>query len=495
MKQEEKRVTVTYKREMNHNYMIIEAPEQDMGGYESRMLAGNGIEGLLKFRIRHYEEKREFYYEITSKQPLVRLLEQKLISGAEIRRLILEIAAALDRIEQYLLKEEQILLEPEYIYIEPDSFQVYLCMVPGCCGDFPAAFTELLRFLLGKVNHQDKDGVVLAYNLYHESLKENYGMSDLLAHIGGGKDSIFEKEETGPPDFADQSGEEGTYAGEKYNIHAKNEKIRAERENSYSEENGFPPGTKTNSKMFLETGEEDRKNDDTLSGKIIVFRIIKCLLCGGAGEAVLWFLMGEEGLRRYGVAAGVLVVGVVWAAGMFRHRTEREKQKKRAEAQKTEIKTEASTEINAGKITERNPEREAEKESWKVVFGEVRAEEPPKTPEPVTTLLTEKKSSFQIPILESLDRDRENISISYVPFVIGKHEDITDYCLHQPTVSRIHLRLDKKEGVYIVTDLNSTNGTMVEGYHLQANETVSIKNGDTIYLANVGYRFWENKNQ
>ena len=71
---------VRYKREVNHNYMILDAPSEG-GGYECRMLASNTIEGLLRFRVRQYEDKREFYYEITSRQPLNRLLEQRKING------------------------------------------------------------------------------------------------------------------------------------------------------------------------------------------------------------------------------------------------------------------------------------------------------------------------------------------------------------------------------------------------------------------------------
>ena len=36
-----------------------------------------------------------------------------------------------------------------------------------------------------------------------------------------------------------------------------------------------------------------------------------------------------------------------------------------------------------------------------------------------------------------------------------------------------------------------TNGTVVNGYALQANETVSVKSGDLIYLAGIGYKFIE----
>ena len=98
------KIKAGYRREMNHNYMIIEAFSDDTECYESRMLSGNTIEGLLKFRQKITETGIEFYYEITSKQPLSRLLEGRLISYEEIKEILLAAARVLSRIEEFLLK-------------------------------------------------------------------------------------------------------------------------------------------------------------------------------------------------------------------------------------------------------------------------------------------------------------------------------------------------------------------------------------------------------
>jgi len=111
-------------------------------------------------------------------------LESRPITRSELSGLILEMAAVLERMEAYLLPEEQILLEPEYIYIEPESFRVSFCLVPGSRRNFPQAVGQLLQFLLGNVDHQDKECVVLIYGLYQESQKDNYGMEDLLRLLG-----------------------------------------------------------------------------------------------------------------------------------------------------------------------------------------------------------------------------------------------------------------------------------------------------------------------
>ena len=91
---------IRYSREMNHNYMIIEAPEEETG-YAVQMLSANAIEGLLKFRVCQTEEAREYYYEITSRQPLRRVLEKRTLSGQELRSILLGVLAVLKRVEEY----------------------------------------------------------------------------------------------------------------------------------------------------------------------------------------------------------------------------------------------------------------------------------------------------------------------------------------------------------------------------------------------------------
>ena len=60
----------------------------------------------------------------------------------------------------------------------------------------------------------------------------------------------------------------------------------------------------------------------------------------------------------------------------------------------------------------------------------------------------------------------EDILIPYFPFIIGKHEELVDYVLNRSTVSRLHVRIDREGEEYRITDLNSTNGTMVGRYGL-----------------------------
>ena len=82
-----------------------------------------------------------------------------------------------------------------------------------------------------------------------------------------------------------------------------------------------------------------------------------------------------------------------------------------------------------------------------------------------------------------------DILIPYFPFIIGKHEELVDYVLNRSTVSRLHVRIDREGEEYRITDLNSTNGTMVGGRLLEANETAGICTGDEICIADLYFTF------
>ena len=164
---------ISYVREMRKNYLVVEA-RRDFLGYEARMLAANPVQGLLPMKVRYMDGSASYYYDITSRQPLGRLLESRQITVEEICGLIRQIHGALRRMEEFFLGDGGILLEPEYIYMEPEAFQAGLCFVPGAEENFQEGLSRLLQYLLRHVDHRDRKAVILAYSLYQESLKERY---------------------------------------------------------------------------------------------------------------------------------------------------------------------------------------------------------------------------------------------------------------------------------------------------------------------------------
>lgn len=73
--------------------------------------------------------------------------------------------------------------------------------------------------------------------------------------------------------------------------------------------------------------------------------------------------------------------------------------------------------------------------------------------------------------------------------VIGKLSTAADAVVPLPTVSRLHAKIRRKDGEYYLTDLNSRNGTSVNGQLLKEDEEYCLKNEDQVDLAQARYVF------
>lgn len=364
---------ISYCREWKQNYLILEPDIEMEVGYSCSMLEQNNIPGLLAFSRRMVENRVNFYYEITSKQPLARVLEKKSLQVTELKTLMISICNVLERMHPYLLSEESLWLDPEYLYVDSESYEVWLCMVPEKKENFLKAFGDFLEYLLGKVDHQDKESVVLAYGLFQETRKLNYGMDDIL-------------------------------------------------------------------KLVYQLPKEEPK-----------LPIVK-------EEPVECYQIPKHEEKEIKISFGQQVKN--WFS------------KKSLVEKKSEEAVELPWELLFAEETE--PQKETQEE--KLVGFE-------------TVLLHEGKEHASQRCLLSLQKDREDIPIGYFPFVIGKQENLVDYQLKEEAVSRIHLRLDQVGEEYQITDLNSTNGTMLQDQVLGNNETVSLNLGDEIKIAHFRFRF------
>lgn len=86
-----------------------------------------------------------------------------------------------------------------------------------------------------------------------------------------------------------------------------------------------------------------------------------------------------------------------------------------------------------------------------------------------------------------------SIQLTHFPFTIGKN-DSCDYSLSNPLISRIHARIsclvtDEDTPEFYVEDLNSTNGTSLNGSALIPYEKYTITFGDHITFGHLTYIF------
>lgn len=74
-------------------------------------------------------------------------------------------------------------------------------------------------------------------------------------------------------------------------------------------------------------------------------------------------------------------------------------------------------------------------------------------------------------------------------FKVGTKEGEVDACLKSAAVSRVHARITKKEDEYYIEDLNSKNGTWVDGELLNYKERRKLEKNTRIRFADEEYIF------
>lgn len=86
------------------------------------------------------------------------------------------------------------------------------------------------------------------------------------------------------------------------------------------------------------------------------------------------------------------------------------------------------------------------------------------------------------------EKTGELITVSRNRFVMGKNPSAADYCItDNQTVSRKHAVLFENNGSWYINDLNSLNGTYVNGSKILPGQTVRLNNGDEIVLSDEAF--------
>ena len=456
----------SYQRELKRNYLIVETETSEGQGeppFEQKMLEQNQIDGILRFQVRQKDEEVRFFYEITSKQPLSRLLEGQTIQAEQIRALVFGIARSLDHMEQYLLSEKSVLLDPEYLYVDPESLKVWLCLVPGMECDFPEDYSRFLEYLLGKVDHRDKESVVLAYGLYQETRKENYGMTDIL-RLAQQKSSVSgPNHKNGTKSQWQRSDDLEVLQSAGGNIAGEKSLEEGDHVQRSRQENGWQLGTVRGKQIQTDAQEESagllgrwkqRRKERKEEKQRELERAVQ----------MPWDTIAFDGAspEEWGTSEGY---------GRAEYKEERGTENSGVRYEMGNGGTAYDPGSRAGRQQPLEAAAAAQSSDTILLNGETNG------------------ATAQVKRLTALEPGTEDIVIAYYPFIIGKQENLVDYVLRRETVSRLHLRIDRKEDRYYVQDLNSTNGTMAGGHMLENNEIMEIWDGVEISIAGARYRF------
>ena len=452
-----------YKRDMNHNYLILYGEDEiNTDSYQVRMLVGNVIPSLLKCRIQGMDGRFLVYFDITSKQALSVLYEEKKMGVEDLRLIFGGFVKAMEDAAEYLINPGQFIISPEYIYTDIEKQEIYFCMMPGYEKDIKEQFQFLTEYILPKIDHQDQDAVILGYGVYKRAMEDSFH----LEHI---KEELYKTQ-----------GQQGTTTTKAEQMKTESEQ-RQESEDFNPEEEGFWENEEINQE-FVRDGEKSKRLSLPQKTGVIVLAAI--LLCGIAAIT----LMGYLPYLETGTILGIIIVLVACVmlfvyvskikkkSGALRQGREEERDKPKGITGKVPTDQTDQSQNTIKSVVKSTNKPVVKSSQLHADYGE-------------TVVLSAGAVSGPASLVSKEPGELATIYINEDLTVIGKLETACDAVISLPTVSRIHAKIRKKEDAYYLTDMNSRNGTAVNGRLLLPDEEYRLEPEDEVDFAQARYIF------
>lgn len=436
----------SYVQDGGRNYLKSE-PVGEVD-YIVGMFAHNDIPAFVPVSFKSLNLENYFCYNMNGLIPINQSFEMNKLTADRIEAFLRSIIKAAKSMEEFLLPFDRLITDEAYIYEsfgKKDEFYWIYGIESG-----NATFTRLFERLLDRVDYKDDSAVKMIYSLY-QAAKESEGMQGVST--GGSLQRIREKAEeilSAPHMSLDMRARE---------------LIRAENErNSIKRLKG------------IETGTGDKA-------------------CSKEIEAA------DSMARRYRAEAEskkarsqrVDIEDTPKAKlSLFKQRQNEEKSDKTMFVKSKLKKVWDYLNADIGSKPEKLVELQAVGENE--LSYNVREVKQPKTEASdnvgeATTLLTGAMISNGIYCLKPEDTNEDNILLTEFPFFIGKSGDKTHHTIEDSTVSRFHARIDREEEELWLTDLNSTNGTFLNGIRLMPFGRMRVNKGDSIVISRKRYEF------
>ena len=185
----------------------LEVPYEE--DYQMRMLRHNDLRFLVKVTgIGRDGRSRYTFY------PGNALSLEKIYSRQEMKREDLEdfteqFMEMVDEVKGHLLDPDNIILTPELVFIEKGQYKFcYLpASEPGKKKTLCDMFHEMAEYFVKRLDYRDTEGILLAYRLHKETLKENFDLREIINEYKEEKESVSEERKAseiqgGMPDTA-----------------------------------------------------------------------------------------------------------------------------------------------------------------------------------------------------------------------------------------------------------------------------------------------------
>ena len=449
---------IQYYKDAKHNYLILEAEVNEDNIFQYKMLENNRIEGLLPFSLRNMDECYYLYYEIDSRQSIKNRYDRKKMSYEKLIVFLTDLVQTAKNTDDYLLEARHLVLLPETVFEDFSTGRFHFIYDPLYEKSIDQTFLEkLMEF----VELEDDRSSSLIFELM-----------DTICDDGGIDFCILEKS-----------------LKCKNQAHFIEESLSTKCVRDLYETKVSLNESKDSGMVYERDYDNDEDNEDEEEASIDEKKI-KIKLPVGINflmaalfaiiAGVLWYLRYayiltyEENILDIAVFIICVMMSLTCFIKQLRKNDRVFGRKKKADENKIskDDNTETDDSANTPKIEQIPNEDEEENEE--------------------TVLLGFDFGGRTHKLYAEEGTGLDNIGLQNLPVVIGKLSICADAVIKDKSVSRMHARIfkmDRNKDQLWIQDLNSTNGTFVNGKKLMPNEKVELFEDDEIAFGKCLFAF------
>jgi len=503
-----------------HGVMTMDVSEENhILEYQWRMLQDNPIDGLLPLSCLHRDGKSLLSWRTTSLQPLSLMFERRCWDISDLLHLVRQLFRILSAMDAQMLDPWRLLLDNRFILIEPVALIVNFAYLPlsGMTESGNPTRELLQKWVMGECRLSG-GGDSLALSALVSKLNDQgfqwrhlAGICPAGGHLPGTAGIMQAGEDFGQP--VCREADPPVVLKQKPFSGPAVQKPAPMPEESSAELQGNPYGRRLAISLRIPSGRREshpdknevsnpddnwnRKGNAGLIFLLLQAAVVLILVAAAAGGSVLT-QRGIDGLSAWSGLA--LVVGALEVLAFTKRAAKSTKEDKPGKvsgkwaglpSDKHAMTARPVLPVNkpyqglaeprmAGARGAGPPLHEQDHGIFSLSGGmaaNMAAVHPDRTER-----LAVANGRFLLHRRE--DGKMSRIEIVKLPFLLGRMRGYVDGCLEHPAVGKIHAELrEGPEGLFLV-DLNSRNGTRINGISLEPYHEAPLGQGDVLRIAN-----------
>lgn len=438
---------IQFYREGIHNYMLLFCDMVvDRNTYSSTLLELIDVPGFMKYDIRVLDDQSVFYYKLRYRTSLKQVLGDIQLTIEKMERVLGSIVEVLYQTENYLLNPEYVMWRSDTTFVEVNSGRLLFSYYPVKNGE-QNSIKDFLIELIQFVDKRDEHVYLYVMEFYNLLTNPDCDIYQLIQFVQRGKrdrgislheeEVVYDTLESNQKLFVD---------GEEQQVVIVDDKFEGENQTKIKKEE-------------LTNGEKIEKSSWLTIGILTVINLI-----------VVFLLLLEIWTYQYIWVLAITFIFLLAAIMLRRPLGEEKEMDQIMEEYLISTASQESLSENKEKTLDYNAKDRYEE----------------------TTILTLDQQEIVVEdkpqelYLKSMNPKKySDLFMKKSSMVIGSMKSGCDYILSENGISRMHIKLIKKEDGLYAFDMNSTNQTYLNEEPLVSGKEYLLKEGDVLCLAGI----------